>query len=159
MTVQTLQPTDRFLIDNQNAQKHPARTLEVAILNLMPTKIATETQILRLLSSSPIQINVTLTYTESHTMRNVSEEHIQNFYRPFKDIARQHFDGLIITGAPVEQMPFEAVDYWQELVDIFEWSKRNVFSTLHICWGSAGCALPSLWHPKISTTVKNVWGV
>lgn len=106
------------------------------IVNLMPTKIETETQLLRLLSNTPLQMEVTLLKMDSYVSKNISEEHMQNFYKTFNDIKDEKFDGLIITGAPVETLEFEKVDYWKELTEILEWSNKHVFSTLYICWGA-----------------------
>ena len=112
------------------------RPLRVLLLNLMPTKITTETQILRRLSNTPIQVEVELLQTVSHTAKNTAAEHLEAFYTTFDEVRDEHFDGLIITGAPVERLDFEAVDYWPELCEIMEWSKTHVHSTLHICWGA-----------------------
>ena len=112
------------------------RPLRVLILNLMPTKIATETQIMRKLSNTPLQIEVELLRTRSHEAKHVSAAHLETFYRTFDEVRSEHFDGLIITGAPVEQLDFQDVDYWDELVEIMDWSSTNVHSTLHICWGA-----------------------
>ena len=112
------------------------RPLRVLILNLMPTKIATETQIMRKLSNTPLQVEVDLLRTKTHEATHVSAGHLETFYRTFDDIRDIHYDGLIITGAPVEQMPFEEVDYWPELCQIMDWSTTHVHSTLHICWGA-----------------------
>lgn len=110
------------------------RPLRIAILNLMPTKIVTETQILRLIGNSPLQVDVVLLHPKSHVSKNTPQEHLIQFYRHFDDVKDQKFDGLIITGAPVETLEFEEVDYWEELTRIMEWSKTHVFSTFHICW-------------------------
>jgi homoserine O-succinyltransferase len=118
------------------AQKQDIRPLEIAILNLMPDKVTTETQLLRLLGNTPLQTNITLLHPKLHESKNTSKEHLLSFYKHFEDIKERKFDGLIITGAPVEQMPFENVDYWSELIEIMEWSKHNVTSTFHICWGA-----------------------
>lgn len=112
------------------------RPLRVLILNLMPTKIATETQLMRKLSNTPLQIQVDLLRTKSHEATHVSAGHLETFYRTFEDIENEHYDGLIITGAPVELMEFEEVDYWEELCRIMDWSSTHVHSTLHICWGA-----------------------
>ena len=112
------------------------RPLKILILNLMPTKIETETQLLRLLSNSPLQIEVELLQTATHQSKNTSAEHMLKFYKTFDDVREEKFDGMIITGAPVEHLPFEKVDYWEELCMIMEWSKTNVYSTFHICWGA-----------------------
>lgn len=118
------------------ASHQDIRPLKVAILNLMPKKIETETQILRLLSNTPIQVDIELIQTASHRSKNTSIEHLTKFYKTFDEIKDERFDGLIITGAPVEQFPFEEVDYWKELCGIMKWTTTNVFSTMHICWGA-----------------------
>lgn len=125
-----------FVMSEKRACKQDIRPLKIAILNLMPTKIVTETQLLRLLGNSPLQCEVTLLKTDSHTSKNTSSDHLEAFYKTFFEVKKEKFDGLIITGAPVEQMEFEEVDYWEELKDIMEWSKTNVWSTFHICWGA-----------------------
>ncbi|MCI5751879.1 MAG: homoserine O-succinyltransferase [Oscillospiraceae bacterium] len=125
-----------FVMTDSVAEKQDIRPLNIAILNLMPKKIQTETQILRLLSNTPLQVNIELIQTASHVAKNTSQEHLTKFYQTFDEIKEQYFDGLIITGAPVEQLPFEEVDYWNELCTIMEWSKSHVFSTFHICWGA-----------------------
>jgi homoserine O-succinyltransferase/O-acetyltransferase len=131
-----LESENIFVMGEQRARHQDIRPLRVAILNLMPTKIATETQLLRLLGNSPLQVDVTLLHTASHESKNVPEEHLVQHYKSFAQICRQKFDGLIITGAPVEQLPFEEVDYWPELKDILDWAETNVFGTLYICWGA-----------------------
>jgi len=125
-----------FTITEDRAFHQDIRPLKIVILNLMPTKIETETQILRLLGNSPLQIDIVLLHPESHDSKNISEEHLLNFYNTFQQIKDCKFDGMIITGAPIENLPFEEVDYWEELKKIMEWSIHNVFSTLHICWGA-----------------------
>ena len=110
--------------------------LKIAILNLMPTKIETETQLARLLGNTPLQVELTLLNTSSYKSKNISEEHMLAFYKTFDEVKDETFDGMVITGAPVEQMPFEEVIYWEELCRIFEWTKTNVTSTFHICWGA-----------------------
>jgi homoserine O-succinyltransferase len=132
----TLEQENIFVMDEDRAVHQDIRPLRVAILNLMPTKIATETQLLRLLSNSALQVEVTLLHTATHESRNVDPEHLLNHYYTFDDIRSEKFDGLIITGAPVEQMPFEDVEYWDELKGIMDWSETNVESTFHICWGA-----------------------
>ena len=112
------------------------RPLRIAIVNLMPTKIDTETQLLRLLGNTSLQVETELIKMESHVSKNTSAEHLTAFYKTFDEIRDQNFDGMIITGAPVEQMPFEQVEYWRELCEIMEWSKTHVHSTFHICWGA-----------------------
>ncbi len=125
-----------FVMDESQAFHQDIRPLKIAILNLMPTKIITETQLLRLLGNSPLQVDIVLFHPQSHISKNTSEEHLVKFYTTFQDIKHEKFDGLIITGAPVEQMEYEEVDYWEELKEIMEWSKNHVYSTLHICWGA-----------------------
>ncbi len=125
-----------FVMGEERAEHQDIRPLKVAILNLMPTKIATETQILRLLGNSAIQVDVTLLHTATHEAKNTDAEHLLNHYATFDDVRSEKFDGLIITGAPVEQMPFEQVDYWEELTRIMDWADTNVESTFNICWGA-----------------------
>lgn len=125
-----------FIMDNERAQHQNIRPLEILIVNLMPTKEATEVQLLRLLANTPFQINVDFLYMESHRFKNTEAEYLETFYKTFDDIKGKFYDGMIITGAPVETIPFEEVDYWQELTAIFEWSKDHVYSTLHLCWGA-----------------------
>ena len=125
-----------FVMTETRALHQDIRPLKILILNLMPNKIETETQLLRCLSNTPLQIEVTLMQTSTHKAKNTSPEHLLNFYTTFEEIKNQRFDGLIITGAPVEQLPYEEVEYWQELTEIMDWSRTNVYSTLHICWGA-----------------------
>lgn len=125
-----------FVMNEHRALTQDIRPLKIVILNLMPTKITTETQILRCLANTPLQIEIDLLQTTTHKAKNVSEEHMLAFYQSFDDIKNNKYDGMIITGAPVEDMEFEEVDYWKELCDIMEWSKDNVQSTFHICWGA-----------------------
>lgn len=131
-----LESENIFVMTEYRAMHQDIRPLRILLLNLMPTKIVTETQILRKLSNTPLQIEVDLLQTVSHTAKNVSSEHLETFYTSFDQVKNQKYDGLIITGAPVELLDFEDVDYWDELVQIMEWSKTNVFSTLYICWGA-----------------------
>lgn len=133
---ETLEGENIFVMTEYRALHQDIRPLHVLILNLMPTKIATETQIMRKLSNTPLQIEVELMRTKSHEATHVAASHLETFYRTFDEVRDRHYDGLIITGAPVEQMPFEQVDYWDELCDIMAWSTSNVHSTLHICWGA-----------------------
>ena len=125
-----------FIMTEHRALHQDIRPLKIGILNLMPTKVVTETQILRCLSNTPLQIEVTLVQTSTHTSRNTSSEHLLNFYKTFDEIRNMNFDGFIITGAPVEQMEFEDVDYWQEICEIMDWTKTHVHSTFHICWAA-----------------------
>lgn len=137
-----------FVIDDDRAMHQDIRPLKIAILNLMPTKIATETQLLRLLGNSPLQVAITLLRTDSHVSKNTSAEHLLAFYQTFADIKHERFDGLIITGAPVENLPFEEVDYWDELTRIIDWSAKNVFSTFFICWGAQAALYHKYGIPK-----------
>lgn len=132
----TLEKELVFVMQKKAAFKQDIRPLKILILNLMPTKIETETQLLRLLSNSPLQVEVDLLYTSTYKPKNVSKDHLLNFYETFEDVAGRRYDGMIITGAPVELLPFEEVVYWEELCQIMEWSKTHVYSTLHICWGA-----------------------
>ncbi|MBS5873180.1 MAG: homoserine O-succinyltransferase [Clostridiales bacterium] len=125
-----------FVMSESRALTQDIRPLKILILNLMPTKIVTETQLLRLLSNSPLQIEVELLQTATHQSKNTSAEHMLKFYKVFDDVREEKFDGMIITGAPVEHLAFEEVDYWEELCMIMEWTKTNVYSTFHICWGA-----------------------
>lgn len=125
-----------FVMDENRAFHQDIRPLKIAILNLMPTKIVTETQILRLLGNSPLQVDITLLTPKSHISKNTPKEHLISFYNTFYEIRQRKFDGMIITGAPIEKLDYEDVEYWDELCEIFEWTKSNVTSTLHICWGA-----------------------
>lgn len=125
-----------FVMTEERAVSQDIRPLKILILNLMPTKIETETQLLRLLSNSPIQVEAELLQTATHEVKNVSKEHMFKFYKTFDEIKDERFDGMVVTGAPVENMEFEQVDYWDELCRMFEWSKTNVYSSFFICWGA-----------------------
>lgn len=133
---ETLNNENIFVMGEQRAIHQDVRPLKIAILNLMPTKIATETQLLRLIGNTPIQVEIELLHPKTHTSKNTSEEHLTKFYKTFDEVKDLKFDGLIITGAPVEHMEFEEVNYWEELKQIMEWSLSNVYSTFHICWGA-----------------------
>ena len=132
----TLERENIFIMDEDRATHQDIRPLRVAILNIMPTKISTETQLLRLLSNSALQVEVTLLHTATYESKNTDADHLLEHYVTFKEIEKEKFDGLIITGAPVEQMPFEEVEYWNELTHILDWAETNVESTFHICWGA-----------------------
>jgi len=132
----TLESENIFTITEHRAVTQDIRPLRILLLNLMPTKVVTETQLARLLGNSPLQIELELIMIASRESRNTSREHMLSFYKTFEDVRHQHFDGMVITGAPVEQMAFEEVDYWDELCQIMEWSKTHVTSTFHICWGA-----------------------
>ena len=125
-----------FVMHRERALAQHIRPLEILILNLMPTKITTETQIARLLANTPLQVHMTLLQTASHAATHVSAAHLESFYKNFDEVKNNRYDGMIITGAPVETMDFEQVDYWQELCEIMDFSETNVYSTLHVCWGA-----------------------
>ena len=132
----TLQNENIFVMTQTRGETQQIRPLEIVLLNLMPTKIATETQLSRLLGNTPLQVNLTLMHTSTYKSKNISEDHLLAFYKTFDELKDRKFDGMVITGAPVEHMPFEEVDYWPELCRIMEWSKTHVHSTFHICWGA-----------------------
>lgn len=125
-----------FIMNEERARTQDIRPLRIALVNLMPDKITTETQFARLLSNTPLQIELELVHMRSHASRHTAAGHLQNFYSTFDDIRGQKFDGMVITGAPVERMDFEEVDYWPELTELMDWSKSHVYSTLHICWAA-----------------------
>ena len=131
----TLQEENIFVMDTERAESQDIRPLRILVLNLMPTKIATETQLARVLGNSPLQIDMELLAVHREP-RNTSKEHMLAFYKTFDEVEREYFDGMVITGAPVEQMPFEEVDYWPELCRIMDWSRSHVYSTVYICWGA-----------------------
>ena len=131
-----LQNENIFVMSETRAVTQDIRPLEIVLLNLMPTKIVTETQLSRLLGNTPLQVHLELMHTTSHKSKNVSQEHLLTFYKSFEELKDRKFDDMVITGAPVENMAFEDVDYWDELCQIMEWSKTNVHSTFHICWGA-----------------------
>ena len=133
---ETLKQENIFVMTQTRATTQDIRPLEIVVLNLMPTKIVTETQLTRLLGNTPLQVHLELMHMKSHESKNVTQEHLLTFYKTFDELKDRKFDGMVITGAPVEQMPFEDVDYWQELCQIMEWSKTHVHSTFHICWGA-----------------------
>ncbi|KXT79131.1 homoserine O-succinyltransferase [Streptococcus sp. DD13] len=134
--VEVLRKENIFVMDNNRAVHQDIRPLNVLILNLMPTKEVTETQLLRLLSNTPLQINVDLLHMVSHKSKNTKEKHLHSFYKTFEEVQDMFYDGFIVTGAPVETLPFEKVDYWEEISQVFRWAKKHVFSTLHLCWGA-----------------------
>ena len=133
---QTLRQENIFVMSHTRAVTQDIRPLQILLLNLMPTKVDTETQLARVLGNTPLQIDLELIAPAGRTVKNTSQEHMLAFYKTFDEVKHRTFDGLIITGAPVEHMPFEEVDYWPELCGIMEWSKQNVHSTLYICWGA-----------------------
>lgn len=125
-----------FVMSDRRAVEQDIRPLRIAIVNLMPTKSDTETQLLRLLGNTALQVEITLLHMGSHESRNTATEHLDAFYSTFDEVSNRNFDGLVITGAPVETLPFEEVDYWQELCRLLDWSREHVYSTLHVCWGA-----------------------
>ena len=133
---QTLAEENIFVMHETRAASQDIRPLQILVLNLMPTKIATETQLARLLGNTPLQVELAFMRTKSHESKNTSKEHLSKFYTTFDEIRDRNYDGLIITGAPVEHMEFEEVEYWNELCQIMEWSRTHVYSTFHICWGA-----------------------
>ncbi len=143
-----------FYLKECHASHQDIRPLKIVILNLMPKKIETETQLLRLLSNTPLQLEIELLQMASHQSKNTPAEHLLKFYKTFDNIKEQKFDGMILTGAPVEQIPFEQVDYWEELCRIMEWSKTHVFSTFHICWGAQAALYYHHGIPKYPLTHK-----
>ena len=154
----TLESENIFVMTEYRAMHQDIRPLKLLILNLMPTKIATETQLLRKFSNTPLQIQVELLQTISHSAQNVDRSHLESFYTSFDQIKDKYYDGLVITGAPVEIMDFEAVDYWSELCQIMDWSKTHVHSTLHICWGAQAGLYYHYGIPKYELPQK-VFGV
>ena len=147
-----------FVMEENRALSQDIRPIRILILNLMPDKSTTETQLLRALSNSPIQVDVELIFTETHHSKHTPAEHLIKFYKTFSEVKEEFFDGMIITGAPIEKLPFEEVDYWPELVEIMEWSKTHVYSTLHLCWGAFAGLYYHYGIPKIVLD-KKVFGV
>lgn len=143
-----------FVMDEQRAQHQDIRPLRIAILNLMPTKIATETQLLRLLGNTAIQVDPVLVRMRSHKSKNTPETHLQTFYKTFDDIQNDRFDGLIITGAPIEHLPFEEVDYWDELTEILSWGYHQVYAHLYICWAAQAALYHQFGIPKFPLAKK-----
>ncbi len=155
---QILEDENIFVMTEKRAITQDIRPLHILMLNLMPTKIVTETQISRLLGNSPLQVELELLQTATHKSKHTSEEHMLAFYKTFDEVKNRNFDGMIITGAPVENMPFEDVEYWHELTEIMEWTKTHVTSTLHICWG-AQAALYYHYGIKKYPLEKKLFGV
>ena len=156
--IEILNRENIFVMTETRAMTQDIRPLEIVILNLMPKKEETETQLLRVLGNTPLQINVQFIHTKSHVSKNTSKSHLETFYKTFDDIKDKRFDGMIVTGAPVETMEFEEVDYWQELCEISEWSKTHVTSTFHICWAAQAALYYHYNIPKVPTE-KKVFGV
>ena len=155
---ETLKKENIFVMTQTRAETQHIRPLEIVLLNLMPTKIVTETQLSRLLGNTPLQVHLELMKMSTHKSKKVSQEHLLTFYKNWDELMDRKFDGMIITGAPVEQMDFEKVDYWPELCQIMEWSKTNVHSTFHICWGAQAGLYYHYGIPK-HTLDKKLFGV
>lgn len=134
--IDILKEENIFVIDNSRATQQDIRPLRIALLNLMPLKITTETDMVRLLSNTPLQLEISFMKLKSHTSKNTPIEHMENFYTDFEDLRSEKFDGMIVTGAPVEQMAFEEVNYWDEITEVFDWARTHVTSTLYICWAA-----------------------
>lgn len=156
--IELLQKENIFVMDASHASKQDIRPLKIALLNLMPVKITTETDLIRLLSNSPLQVELDFIKLSSHTSKNTPKEHMEAFYKDFKTILNNKYDGLIITGAPVEQMPFEEVIYWKELTEIMSWAKKNVTSSIFICWGAQAALYHYYGIPKYPLP-KKMFGV
>lgn len=156
--IETLGSENIFVMTENRALTQDIRPLKILILNLMPTKISTETQLLRMLGNSPLQVDISFMHTKSHYSKNTSVSHIKTFYGIFDDFKYQKFDGMIITGAPVETLDFEEVDYWDELCEVMEWTKTNVTSTFHICWGAQAALYYHYGIPKYPLK-KKIFGV
>ena len=150
----TLEDENVFVMGEERAQHQDIRPLKLAIVNLMPTKISTETQLLRLLSNSPLQVDITLLHMESHDSKNTPQEHLVEHYSCFDEVKEEKFDGLIITGAPVETLPFEEVDYWPELDTLLKWKETHVYSTFHICWAAQAGLFKRYGVPKYPLPAK-----
>ncbi len=151
---ETLTKENIFVMSEERATSQDIRALKIVILNLMPTKIATETQLLRLLGNTSLQVEVTLLRTSTHQSKNTPEEHLLNFYQTLNQISNQNFDGFIITGAPVEQLSFEEVDYWKELEEILDWGLQHAYAQLYICWGAQAALYHQYGIPKYSLAAK-----
>ena len=151
---QTLQEENIFIIREERAARQDIRPLRILLLNLMPTKIVTETQLARLLGNTPLQIEMELLMVRSHTPKNTPPEHMLSFYKTFDQVRSSFFDGMVITGAPVEQMAFEEVEYWEELCEIMAWSRSHVYSTFHICWGAQAALYYHYGIPKVPLEEK-----
>ena len=156
--VRTLARENVFVMTEKRASSQDIRPLRILVLNLMPTKITTETQLLRVLGNTPLQVEVSFLKTGSYQSKNTDPQHLESFYRTFSEVREERWDGLIITGAPVEQMPFGKVQYWDELVEVFEWAKSNVFSTFNICW-AAQAALYYYYGIEKYPVDKKVFGI
>ncbi|GFH39946.1 homoserine O-succinyltransferase [Lactococcus insecticola] len=156
--VKILEADNIFVMDEARADQQDIRAMNILVVNLMPRKMVAETQILALLSNTPLQVNVDFLYMASHKSKNITQNHLDTFYKSFAEIEGKYFDGMIVTGAPVENLAFEAVDYWGELSDILDWSRSHVYSTLHICWGAQAGLYARYGTPKHALD-KKLWGV
>ena len=156
--VKLLEADNIFVMDEARAAQQDIRTLNILVVNLMPRKMVTETQILALLSNTPLQINVDFLHMMTHKSKNITQNHLDTFYKSFDDIKADYYDGMIVTGAPVENLAFEAVDYWDELHQILDWSRSHVYSTLHICWG-AQAGLYARYGISKHALDQKLWGV
>jgi len=154
----TLGEENIFVMSSERAEHQDIRPLKVIILNIMPKKIETESQLMRLLSNTPLQVDVELLQVASHTSKNTSQNHLEAFYTTFEEIKNKRYDGMIITGAPVELLEYEEVDYWEEICEIMEWSKTHVYSTLHICWAAQAGLYYHFGIPKY-TLDKKMFGI
>ena len=143
-----------FVMTDKRATTQDIRPLKILLLNLMPTKAVTETQILRLLSNTPLQVEITLLHTATHTSKNTAQEHLTSFYKEFSDVRAMRFDGMIVTGAPVEDLEYEDVDYWGEMCEIYEWAKTHVYSSFFICWGAQSALYYYYGLPKVKLPRK-----
>ena len=152
--VKTLESENIFVMTEKRAITQDIRPLKILLLNLMPKKIETETQLARILGNTPLQVEMEFIHTKSHISKNVAEEHLLAFYKTFDDVKDRYFDGMIITGAPVEHLAFEEVEYWDELCQIMEWTKTHVHSTFHICWGAQAGLYYHYGIPKVQLDEK-----
>ena len=152
--VKQMEKENIFVMTTQRATTQAIRPLKILLLNLMPTKVETETQLVRLLGNSPLQVEMELLQTASHKATHVSEQHMIDFYKTFDEVKHNNYDGMIITGAPVERLPFEEVEYWDELCEIMEWTKSHVTSTLHVCWGAQAALYYHYGIPKYELPEK-----
>ena len=156
--VKILEADNIFVMDEARAAQQDIRTLKILVVNLMPRKMVTETQLLALLSNTPLQINVDFLHMMTHQSKNITQNHLDTLYKCFNDIKSDYYDGMIVTGAPVENLDFEAVDYWDELHQVLDWSRTHVYSTLHICWGAQAGLYARYGIPKHPLAQK-LWGV
>ena len=154
--IEILKGENIFVMDTSRATSQDIRPLRIVVLNLMPIKITTETDLVRLLSNTPLQIELKLMKLRSHTSKNTPVEHMRVFYETFESMRDQKFDGFIVTGAPLEQMEFEEVSYWDELKEIFDWARTHVTSTLYICWAAQAAMYHFLWRSQVSAACQDV---